>query len=86
MIYQESNSLDTLITRVQYTINNYKSEIVGDRNWDKYGKSVGYRRNKEMVDIASAAICFWDGKSKGNKHTIDLCKEKGIPCKVVRYE
>lgn len=54
-------------------------------DWDKYGKSAGYRRNKEMVDIASAAICFWDGKSKGTKHTIDLCKEKGIPCKIVKY-
>jgi len=54
-------------------------------NWDKYGKSAGYRRNKEMVDIASAAICFWDGKSKGTKHTINLCKEKGIPCKIVKY-
>ena len=54
-------------------------------DWDKYGKSAGYRRNKEMVDIASAAICFWDGKSKGTKHTIDLCKEKGIPYKIVKY-
>ena len=33
MIYQESNSLDTLITRAQYAINNYKSKIIGDRNW-----------------------------------------------------
>lgn len=55
-------------------------------DWNKYGKSAGYRRNKEMVDIASAAICFWNGSSKGTKHTIDLCKEKGIPCKIVRYE
>ena len=54
-------------------------------NWDKYGKSAGFIRNKEMVDIASAAICFWDGKSKGTKHTIDLCKEKGIPVKIVYY-
>lgn len=53
--------------------------------WEKYGKSAGYRRNKEMVDVASAAICFWDGKSRGTKHTIDLCKEKDIPCKVVNY-
>lgn len=55
-------------------------------NWDKYGKSAGYKRNKEMVYIASGAICFWDGKSKGTKHTIDLCKEKGIPVKIVKYE
>ena len=31
-------------------------------------------------------LCFWDGKSKGTKHTIDLCKKKGIPVKIVRYE
>lgn len=55
-------------------------------DWDKYGKSAGYKRNKEMVDIASAAIFFWDGKSKGTKHAIDLCNVKGIPYKIVRYE
>ena len=54
-------------------------------DWDKYGKKAGYIRNKEMVDIASAAICFWDGQSKGTKHTIDLCKEKNIPIKIVKY-
>lgn len=54
-------------------------------DWDKYGKSAGYRRNKEMVNIADAAIFFWDGQSKGTKHTIDLCKEKGIPCRIVKY-
>lgn len=37
MIYQESNSLDTLITRAQYAINNYKSKIIGDRNWFQKG-------------------------------------------------
>lgn len=55
-------------------------------DWNTYGKAAGYIRNKEMVDIASAAICFWDGESKGTKHTIDLCREKGIPVKVVKYK
>lgn len=54
--------------------------------WDKYGKSAGYKRNEEMVRVADAAICFWNGKSKGTKHTIDLCKKKGIPCRIVKYE
>lgn len=75
---------DTLGEKYAMEKNYYLDKHPAD--WDKYGKSAGYRRNKEMVDIASAAICFWDGKSKGTKHTIDLCKEKGIPCKVVRYE
>jgi len=55
-------------------------------NWKLYGKSAGFKRNQVLVKNASAAICFWDGKSKGTKHTIDLCKEKGIPIKIVRYE
>ena len=54
-------------------------------DWDKYGKSAGYRRNKEMVDIASAAICFWDGKSKGTKHMIESAKDKGLKIRVYNY-
>jgi hypothetical protein len=55
-------------------------------NWDLHGKAAGYIRNKEMVDIADACICFWDGKSKGTKHTIDLSIEKGIKLKIVHYD
>ena len=61
---------DTLGEKYATEKNYYLEKHPAD--WDKYGKSAGYRRNKEMVDIASAAICFWDGKSKGTKHTIDL--------------
>ena len=38
-----------------------------------------YRRNKEMVDIASAAICFWDGKSKGTQYTLEYAKKQQKP-------
>lgn len=48
-------------------------------DWDVYGKSAGFKRNKEMVKYANAAIVIWDGFSKGSKHTIDLCIKKGIP-------
>ena len=54
-------------------------------DWDKHGKSAGYIRNKEMVDVADAVIAFWDGKSKGTSHTINLAESKGIPCKVINY-
>lgn len=54
-------------------------------NWVRFGKSAGYRRNVAMVEVADAAICFWDGESKGTNHTINLCNKKGIPCKIVKY-
>lgn len=53
-------------------------------NWDLYGKSAGYRRNKYMVSICTHALIIWDGKSKGTKHTIDLCKENNIPYKLIQ--
>jgi hypothetical protein len=43
-------------------------------DWNKYGKSAGYIRNKQMAEYADALIAFWDGKSKGTKHMIDLAK------------
>ncbi len=53
--------------------------------WDLYGKSAGYKRNAEMVDVADAVIVFWDGKSRGTKHTIDLAQKKGVKLVVVKF-
>lgn len=54
-------------------------------DWDKYGKSAGCIRNKEMAENADAVICFWNGISVGTKHMVDIAKEKGLMLKVVRY-
>jgi hypothetical protein len=47
-------------------------------NWDKYGKSAGYRRNATMANFAQALIAVWDGKSRGTMHMIDLARAKGL--------
>ena len=54
-------------------------------DWKKYGKSAGFRRNEQMAEFADALIAFWDGKSHGTKHMIDIANEKGIKTKVVNY-
>lgn len=59
--------------------------------WDTYGKSAGYRRNAEMAKFASEGenigvlIAFWNGKSRGTKHMIDLAKKYGLKVYVVNY-
>jgi hypothetical protein len=53
--------------------------------WDKYGKSAGYRRNSDMADYADSCICFWDGQSKGTNHMINLAKQKGLSVTVINY-
>ncbi|MDR1941319.1 MAG: DUF2493 domain-containing protein [Endomicrobium sp.] len=44
-------------------------------DWNKYQKSAGVIRNKEMAKIADELIAFWDAKSRGAKHMIDIMKK-----------
>lgn len=53
--------------------------------WSKYGKSAGYKRNVQMADSAHALLAFWDGKSKGTGHMIDIANSKGLIVKVISY-
>lgn len=54
-------------------------------DWDAYGKSAGYRRNAEMAQEADALIAFWDAKSRGTKHMIDLAEKHGLAVRVINY-
>jgi hypothetical protein len=49
------------------------------------GKSAGYLRNSEMAIYADACICFWNGRSTGTKHMIDLATTQGLPVRVIPY-
>jgi len=46
-------------------------------DWERYGRSAGPRRNKQMAEVCDYAICFWDGKSQGTKSMISYAKECG---------
>lgn len=51
--------------------------------WDKYGKKAGYLRNELIVQAADVVIAFWNGVSRGTKHSIDLAKKYDKECIVV---
>lgn len=55
-------------------------------NWNKYGNSAGYIRNKEMADNADALVVFWDGVSPGTKNMIEIAYSKKLPIRIVRYK
>ena len=59
-------------------------------DWDRHGKKAGFLRNQEMADYALqankyGAVIFWNGESKGSKHMIDVCENKKIPFRIIRY-
>lgn len=53
--------------------------------WNKYGKSAGYRRNVDMAKKADYVFVFWDGMSKGSKHMINISKQLNKIVKIIRY-
>lgn len=54
-------------------------------NWNKYGKRAGFLRNEQMVKYANQCFAFWDGKSKGTQHTINLCNLHNLPFTIIRF-
>lgn len=46
--------------------------------WEKFGKSAGYKRNSLMATKAEALVAVWDGESRGTKHMIDIAKKAGL--------
>lgn len=46
-------------------------------DWGKHRKAAGFIRNKDIIENAELVIAFWDGVSKGTKHSIDLAVSLG---------
>jgi hypothetical protein len=75
---------DTLAER--YANENQLELVVFKAEWDKYGKGAGFIRNKVIWDNMDICIAFWDGKSKGTKHSIDVYHNTDIlPFILVEY-
>jgi hypothetical protein len=45
--------------------------------WQEFGKRAGYLRNEEIVAACDKVVAFWDGKSKGTAHTINIARKAG---------
>lgn len=52
-------------------------------DWLNQGKAAGFIRNQLIVKGADIIFAFWDGKSKGTAHSINLAKELKIPVKII---
>lgn len=54
-------------------------------DWKLHGKGAGHVRNVTIVKESHAVLAFWDGKSKGTKHTLGVAQSLGKTVKVVRF-
>lgn len=54
-------------------------------DWDTHDKAAGFIRNGEMAQFSDGLLAFWDGKSRGTRHMINLMKRIGKPVHVEQY-
>lgn len=55
-------------------------------DWKKYGRAAGFNRNQEMAKNADALVAFWDGKSKGTKHMLDIAQRYGLRVRLKPFQ
>lgn len=67
----------------RWAIENKKETLIFRPDWDKYGKRAGYIRNEDIIKNSDCVIAFWNGISKGTKHSIDLASKYKKPIKIV---
>jgi hypothetical protein len=53
--------------------------------WEKFGKSAGVKRNKEIVSNSDFVILFQKGNSKGTQSSLNLCKKLGVNYKLFKF-
>jgi predicted Rossmann fold nucleotide-binding protein DprA/Smf involved in DNA uptake len=51
--------------------------VIYPANWEKFGKSAGIIRNKQIVEQADVVVAFYDGSSRGTAHTISVARKLG---------
>lgn len=74
---------DSLAKKLANELNIEIVEILPD--WDKFGKSAGYIRNQVIVASSDELLAFWDGRSRGTNHSLDLAGKKAMPIHIVRF-
>lgn len=57
--------------------------------WERLGRTAGYIRNEAMAKYAAGAdgvlFAFWDRRSRGTKHMIDMAKEYNLEVHIIEY-
>ena len=67
----------------KWALENNIETLIFPADWNKHGKKAGFIRNEDIIKNCDCCIAFWDGISKGTKHSISLCKKYNKPYQII---
>lgn len=53
-------------------------------DYEKFGRFAPLKRNLDIIGHADYVLAFWDGKSRGTKYVIDICRERKVPLRIFK--
>ena len=68
----------------KWALENNIQTLIFPADWNQYGKRAGFIRNEDIIKNCDCCVAFWDGESKGTKHSLSLCKKYNKPVKIVQ--
>ncbi len=74
---------DSLGARFAHQNNIKLVEFLPD--WQQWGKSAGFVRNKQIITNCDEVLAFWDGVSKGTAHSLKLARDMKKPTTIIYF-
>jgi hypothetical protein len=71
---------------IRYAVEHNLNYRIFNADWEGHGKAAGPIRNEQMANYADALLAFWDGKSRGTKHMIDIARLAELKVRVVEIK
>ena len=68
----------------KWALENNIQSLIFPADWNQYGKRAGFIRNEDIIKNCDCCVAFWDGESKGTKHSLSLCKKYNKPYEIVQ--
>lgn len=93
--YRSINNIDVIISggaigadslAEKYARENNIETLLFLPDWKKHGKSAGMIRNQDIIKNCDTCIAFWDGSSKGTKHSISLAEKNNKKIIVINVD
>lgn len=55
-------------------------------DWNRYGRSAGFRRNHDIIAGCDMCVAFWDGQSRGTAHSISLARAARKRVLIIQFD
>ena len=68
-----------------FAVENNVKKYIFPADWNRYGRSAGMLRNKEMGNFSDVLLAFWDNRSRGTHQMIEFMGTLNKPVHIVKY-